>query len=282
VKLLTASVLACLLTGCAACGPPREWGEAIHPGVVFARVPVSKGTRTLRMDLYVPPKSARPAPVVIWIFGGSWKLGSRGYHVNVRDLTRAGIGVAAIDYRLSGEALWPAQIDDCRAALRWLETNGARYSLDPHRIGISGESAGGHLAAQLAALEGRDRIRAACVLYPVTDLVDIGRQYADANPSDIERLLGGPIEKELPAARSASPLNHIGPDTPPFLIYHGAKDTLVPIRHSQRLDKHLRAGGVESRLVTVPDKGHWFLLDRVQRAEVAAFFARHLGIADGY
>lgn len=261
------------LAACSAYGPPRVAGERLHRGVVFA----SPGGRDLRLDLYVPPAGARPAPVVIWIFGGSWRFGSRGYHVNVRDLTRAGIAVASIDYRLSGEAKFPAQLADVTAALRWLETNGPCYDLDPRRIGVAGESAGGHLAALLALGAGRDRIRAALLLYPVTDLVDIGRQYAERyDPTDIERLLGGPIEERLPAARAASPINLVVKNVPPTFFITGARDTLVPIRHSERLHARLRSVGGESTLLLVPDRGHWFSLDGPQREAVARFFRRHL------
>ncbi|MEO6053324.1 MAG: alpha/beta hydrolase, partial [Chthoniobacterales bacterium] len=223
--------------------------------------------------------SAQPAPVVMWMFGGSWKFGSRGYHLNIRNLTRAGIAVAAIDYRLSSEALYPAQLQDCQSALRWLRENGARYGIDPTRIGAAGESSGGHLAALLGTVEGRPRIRAVCALYPPTDLVAIGREYADANPSDIERLLGGPIEERLALAREASPINHVNKNSPPFLLIHGAQDTLVPISHSQRLAQRLRENGVAVKLITVPDKGHWFLLDAAQSGEVAHFFQHYLDVA---
>ncbi len=261
-----------LVAGCAAYGPPRVPGEKIHRNIVFA----SPGGRDLRLDLYLPPESARPAPVVLWIFGGSWKLGSRGYHLNVRDLTRHGMAVAAIDYRLSDEAKFPAQLRDCQAALHWMQANAAKFGLDPTRVAVAGESSGGHLAALLGTLEGQKNIRAVFALYPVTDLVAIGRQYAHANPSDIERLLGGPFEEKIPEARAGSPVNHVSPDSPPFLIIHGAKDTLVLPDQSVRLHDRLQAAGVESRLILVPGKGHWFYLSSGQRETVASFFQRHL------
>ncbi len=263
-----------LFASCAAYGPPRVTGEQIHRGIVFA----SPGGHDLKLDLYVPPKSAnagRPAPVVMWIFGGSWRFGTRGYHVNIRDLTRAGIAVASIDYRYSSEAIFPAQLDDCRAALRWLETHGAAYGLDPGRIGVAGESAGGHLAALLGVIEGRPRIRAVVALYPPTDLVAIGRQYADANPSDIERLLGGSIEDRLALARAASPVFHVKADSPPFLLIHGSLDDLVTPWHSEEIDRRLRAAGVESRVILVPDQAHWFDLTALQLDVVAKYFRRH-------
>ena len=263
------------MAGCAAYGPPRIAGEKVYRRVVYA----SPDGHALKLDLYVPPKADRPAPVVIWIFGGSWKFGSRGYHLNVRNLTRAGIAVAAIDYRLSGTAIFPAQLQDCQAAAQWLRENGARHGLDPARIAVAGESSGGHLAALLGTLEGRDRIRAVCAIYPVTDLVALGRQYAYGNPSDIERLLGGPIEERLDLARSGSPVNHVGPATPPFLLIHGEKDSLVPISNSEWLNDRLQAQGIETKLLVVPGREHWFALDPALSAQVATFFQRHLGVA---
>lgn len=242
--------------------------------MVFAHPPELE----LRMDLYVPKVSAgqRPPPVVIWIFGGSWKIGNKGYHVNLRDLTRHGIAVAAIEYRLSGEAIYPAQIEDCQAAVRWLETHGQRYGIDPRRIGASGESAGGHLAALLGTMEGRKRIRAVCALYPPTDLVSLGEQYADSEkPSAMELLIGGRIEDRRAAATAASPVNHVGSNSPPFLLIHGQEDHLVPIAQSEQLDTALRRAKVESRLISLPGKKHWFLLNDRQVAEVAEFFWRH-------
>lgn len=256
--------------GCAADGPAHP-GEKIHRNVLYA----SPQGHDLRLDLYVP-KTVQPAPVVIWIFGGSWKIGSKGYHVNVRDLTDYGIAVAAIDYRLSQTATYPAQLEDCQAALRWLQQNGGAYGIDPQRIGVSGESAGGHLAALLGTTEGAREIRAVCALYPPTDLVRLGRR--DAKPgqlSSIEKLLGGPIEQKLALAAEASPVNHVQPASPPFLLIHGDRDQTVPLEQSRELQRRLVRAHVESRLIILHGKEHWFLLDRSQVAEVARFFRVH-------
>ncbi|MEP6668707.1 MAG: alpha/beta hydrolase [Chthoniobacter sp.] len=262
---------ALLSGGCAAYGPPHA-GERTYRDLVFAE----PGGHPLRMDVYVP-QSSQPVPVVMWIFGGSWKIGSKGYHVNLRDLTRSGIAVASIEYRLSGTAKYPAQLDDCETALRWLQTHGRSLGLDPRRIGVSGESAGGHLAALLGTVEGTPRIRAVCALYPPTDLVSLGRKYANPKgPSDIERLLGGPIEHKLTLAAAASPVNHVSSSSPPFLIIHGARDELVPLEQSRELQRRLTQAHVPSRLIVVPGKGHWFLLDARQLNEVAEFFRSHL------
>lgn len=258
------------IIGCAAYAPPHK-GEKIYRDIMFA----SPQGHALNMDLYVP-QTDKPAPVVLWIFGGSWKFGSKGFHVNVRELTRSGIAIASIQYRLSGTAPYPAQLEDCRAAAQWLRTNGLRFGIDPQRIGVSGESAGGHLAALVGTVEGSPRIRAVCALYPPTDLVTLGRKYASPDqPSNIDKLLGGPIENKLALAAEASPINHVGPASPPFLLIHGAQDTLVPLEQSQKLQRKLAQAHVEARLIVVPDKGHWFVLDANQIAEVAKFFQSH-------
>ncbi|HEX8373456.1 MAG TPA: alpha/beta hydrolase [Chthoniobacterales bacterium] len=263
----------CLLAGCAAYGPPRG-NEKITRNVEFA----APGGRPLRMDLYVP-QTGKPAPVVLWIFGGSWKFGSKGYHVNVRDLTRSGIAVASIEYRLSGQASFPAQLEDCKAAVAWLRTHGAKYGIDPNRIGASGESAGGHLAALLGTTEERPNIDAVCALYPPTNLVSLGRMYSQpGRRSDIEALLNGPIEEKLPLARAASPVEHVSRSSPPFLLIHGAKDSLVPLSQSEELHTRLKRAGVESTLLVAPEQPHWFKLTPAQVAQVAAFFRKHFAM----
>jgi len=270
IRIALCIVVALIGTGCAPFGPHHA-KERVYPNVLFA----SPGGHDLRMDLYVPD-SPQPAPVVIWIFGGSWRIGSKGYHVNLRDLTKYGIAVAAIQYRLSGVATYPSQIEDCKAAAQWLRTEGPRYGIDPRQVAASGESAGGHLAALLGAIEGTPRIRAVCALYPPTDLVSLGRQYANPKrPSAMELLLGGPIERKLHLAAEASPLDRVRSDAPPFFIIHGADDTLVPVEQSRHLHRRLESLGVESRLEIVPGKPHWFLLTPAQVAEVARFFQKH-------
>lgn len=263
-----------LVAGCAAYVPPRL-GEKIYRNVHFA----SPGGHDLRMDLYVP-QTAKPAPVVLWIFGGGWKFGSKGYHMNLRNLTSAGIAIASIQYRTSSTAVYPAQLDDCRAAVQWLRVNGGRYGLDPQRIGASGESAGGHLAALLGTIEGKSRIRAVCGLYTPTDLISLGRKYAKSyKRSFLDKLLGGPIEQKLALAAEASPIKHVSAASPPFFLIHGEHDGLVPLEQSEMLLEALAHAGVESWLMVLPDKRHWFRLDSAQVAEVARFFQDHFASA---
>jgi len=263
--------IALLLAGCSTYGPERP-GEKIYRDVLFA----APGGHRLRMDLYVPRK-AKPAPVALWFFGGGWRFGSKGYHVNVRDLTTAGIAVASVQYRMSSTAVYPAQLEDCSAAAQWLRDNGARYGIDATRMGASGESSGGQLAAMLAAKEGKSRIRAVCMLYAPTDIVELGRLYAKPGRlSLIDKFLGGPIEQKLALAADASPINYISPALPPFLIIHGECDGVVPLWQSEEFFRALAAARVEAEFMVVPGKHHWFRLDNSQFADVSRFFQVHL------
>lgn len=262
-----------LVAGCAAYRPRP--GEKIYRDVLFA----SPGGHDLRMDLYAP-QTVKPAPVVLWIFGGGWRFGSKGYHMNVRNLTSAGIAIASIQYRTSRTAVYPAQLDDCRAALQWLRVNGGRYGLDPQRIGASGESAGGHLAALLGATEGKSGIRAVCALYSPADLITMGRKYTRSyKRSYLDQFLGGPLEQKLSLAAAASPITHISASSPPFFLIHGEHDGLVPLEQSQMLLGALAHAEVEAWLMVVPEKRHWFRLDSDQVAEVGRFFQAHFAHA---
>ena len=125
--------------------------------------------------------------------------------------------------------------------MQWLHTNGGRYGIDPQRIAASGESAGGHLAALLGTIEGRHRIRAVLALYPPTDLVALSRDdRLPRHPDSIDKLLGGPVEEKLSLARDASPINHVSPSSPPFLLIHGALDAVVPLDQSVEFQRRLQ------------------------------------------
>jgi hypothetical protein len=148
-------LIALLIGGCLF-GPPR-WvthpeGVRIERGIVFAEVDGDP----LKLDLYVPEKAAGKLPALVWIFGGGWRVGDRGKIV-VAPIATRGYVVASIDYRLSGKAKFPAQIHDCKAAIRFLRANAERFNIDPRRIGVCGPSAGGHLAALLGS--GNDESR---------------------------------------------------------------------------------------------------------------------------
>ncbi len=262
-------VLAGMMVGCVGFGPRRK-GEEVHRDLVFA----STGVRDLRMDLYVPD-TERPPPVVIWMYGGSWKFGWKDVHVVLRDLTRHGIAVASIEYRFSREAPFPAQLEDARAAVRWLQRHGEVYGVDPSRLGVSGESAGAHLAALLGVIDGPPDIRAVCALSPPANLVTLYEKHAWTGNRTIPNLIRARLPDHNDLAAEASPTFLVRRGASPFLILHGRLDPLVPVQQSEELDGALQRHGVESKLNVLPDKAHWFSLNRNQLVEVAEFFHRH-------
>ena len=202
---------------------------------------------------------------------------SKGFHLVLRDLPRHGIAVAAIEYRFSRVAKYPAQLEDCRAAVKWLQENGSRYGVDASRMGASGESAGALLAANLGLIDGPPAIRAVCALYPPTDLVSLGRMYVRPDKiGTIEKLIGGDLEEKIAVARDASPVNHVSSRAAPFLIMHGGFDGIVPVEESETLHEKLLKAGVDSQFIVFPFRHHWFNLSDKDVARVAAFFHKHL------
>ena len=246
-----------------------------------------------RLDLYLPknPKSDGPLPVVAFIHGGAWQAGDkRGGLGTVAPLVESGeyAGVS-IGYRLSSEAIWPAQIHDCKAALRWLRANAQKYNLDPDRIGVTGPSAGGHLVAMLgtsgdvADLEGNlgDHTnvssRVSCVVdqFGPTELLKMGGSHNGPNSPE-SKLVGGPIQEHQDATRKASPTTYVSKDDPPFLLIHGTDDRTVPFSQSELLEAALKQAGVPVVLVPVTGGGHGnFGTPEVGR-RMKHFFDKHL------
>ena len=234
------------------------------------------GGKPLLMDLRVPDGDG-PFPVILYLHSGAWITGDRFGGPAVRQAAR-GYAVASIDYRLAPGAVWPAQIEDCKAAVRWLRANAARFHLDPSRIGVFGASAGGHLAAILgtssgeASLEGvalgnaqfSSSVRAVIDFYGPTDLLQMDAQKlpcypglsANASWMPPSLLMGCAIQTCKQKTMAANPITYITPDDPPFLIVQGKADCLVPWQQSQILYDALKAGGVDATLVYLPTAGH--------------------------
>ena len=175
--------------------------------------------------------------------------------------------MASINYRFSQHALFPAQIEDCKAAIRWLRANAKKYNLDAGHIGVWGASAGGHLVALLGTtggvkeLEGKggnldQSSRVQCVVdwFGPTDFTKMGG-WQDKPDSPMARLVGGPVKDKPELAVKANPITYVGKDSAPFLIMHGEEDKLVPMNQSELMDEALRKAGVESTLVRIPKAG---------------------------
>jgi acetyl esterase/lipase len=246
-----------------------------------------------KLDLYLPAArdAGKPLPLVVFIHGGGWRAGDRrGMGEAAHPLLEDGrYAVASVGYRLTDEASWPAQIHDCKAAIRWLRANAATYGLDPGRIGVIGPSAGGHLVAMLGTSGGVTELegdlgdhdgtdsRVTCVvdLFGPTDLLAMGGQH-DQPGSPEARLVGGAVQEHKDAARGASPVTYVSRDDPPFLLIHGTEDPVVPFSQSQLLHDALREADVSSTLVPVTGGGHGRFGTPEVAERVRAFFARQL------
>jgi acetyl esterase/lipase len=245
----------------------------IERDIVYAQA----GDRKLLLDLHLPPKGKGLLPVVVWVHGGGWRSGSKGSGGPALPLVNRGFAVVDVDYRLSGEAIFPAQIQDCKAAVRWVRANAAKYGLDPDRIGAWGSSAGGHLVALLGtAADAREfdteanrdyssRVQAVCDWFGPTDLLQMDKHAIEGStlihdaPNSPESLLvGGPIQEEpyRTLATKANPITYVTKDDPPFLIMHGDKDMLVSPHQSELLYDALRKARVAATLQVVKGAGH--------------------------
>ncbi len=264
-----------------------------YPDIEYARV---GDTTSLKLDIYMPAiDSDGAAPAVVYIHGGGWRTGDRKVKRVLFPMEREYV-VISIDYRLTTEAIFPAQIHDCKGAIRWVRAHAEEYGIDSDRIGVYGTSAGAHLASLVGTsgdveeLEGNvggnlgfsSRVQAVCSWFGLGNLETMPRypstQKFDVLTSPISMFLGGLLADRLELARLASPATWISPDDPPFLLQHGTEDMTVPFGASVEFDSALRAGGVEVEFYPVIGSGHGgpaFDSDSV-RGKGIDFFARHL------
>jgi acetyl esterase/lipase len=225
------------------------------------------------LDLHLPEKSENPAPLIIWIHGGGWQGGSKENCQPLRqDWIQRGYAIASINYRLSSHAIFPAQIEDCKAAIRWLRANASTYHIDPSRFGVWGSSAGGHLAALVGTtgdmksldvgehLDQSSRVQAVCDYFGPTDFkafVTHPGYEKHASPTSPESLLlGGTVQEKPENATLANPITHVTPDDPPFLIVHGDQDPVVPHQQSELLYESLKTAGPSVHFHTILGAGH--------------------------
>ena len=220
-------------------------------------------------DLYLPNnKGPGPCTLIFWLHGGAWMLSNKDWD-NVKYLVKHGYALASVDYRLSGDAVFPAQIRDCNTALDFILTHADSYGIDPKRFVIGGASAGGHLALLLGLARNEKAFGANPSLKPFaildffgpTDLTTILDEVGAGHGHQVledaqQRLLGGSSTNQLDMSRIASPINYASHGNPPVLILHGDKDDLVPYLQSQRLHSRLDQIGVSNVFITVQGAGH--------------------------
>ncbi len=262
---------------------------------------VPDGDDAQALDIYYPETVAeKPLPLLIWIHGGGWSGGSKAGMPYLSQLPR-GYVAASIEYRFSQKAPFPAQIQDCQAAIRFLRANAKRYSIDPERVGVGGASAGGHLAALVGTSGGKkafpaiggnedqsDRVQAVCDIFGPTNFWTVIKQAEeDKNVKNIfkwnngdpySRLIAAKLGEDKAKCDAVSPVQYVSKDNPPFLILHGDHDTLVPYEQSVELNNLLAKAGVETTLQKLPGAGHGgasFAMPAVVKLTVA-FFDKHL------
>lgn len=276
--------------------PPETQAEVNYPGgitgsfdVPYASIP---GFRPLTLDVFYKPADRKPAdrsakPAVLWVHGGGFAMGSA--HMSLpgfgpfdkvlAHLAERGYVTAAINYRLSGEVKFPMPVQDVKAAIRWLRANAARFGIDPRRIAIWGESAGGYLASLVATscsdpdLEGKGNnanesscVQAAVDWYGLTDLAAYdAHQRSSPAPrpgggSFVSAFLGCEVATCAPQLlKMSNVVAHVTPHSPPFLIMHGDSDVMVPWHQSEELRDALAAKGVAVTFTRLPGLNHIFV-----------------------
>jgi acetyl esterase/lipase len=224
------------------------------------------------LDLFLPKddgKSLRPAVIVI--HGGAWRGGDKkDMRILAEPLAQRGYVVAAINYRLAPKWSYPAQLDDCQRAVRWLRKNAKEFRVDPKRFGAAGASAGGHLALLLGTREVRDdsdadlkgissKVQCVLSIFGPTDFTDERYIQASRNPVAGRALvdfLGKPYDEAPEVWKEASPIHHVSPDDAPTFIIHGDQDPLVPLDQSVKFAEALKKVGIEVQLVVIKGMGH--------------------------
>jgi len=249
-------------------GPRLPEGAVVHRDLAY----VTNGHARQKLDLYLP-KQGTNLPLIINIHGGAFRGGSKEMGVP-SDYLALGYAVASINYRLSQHAIFPAQIEDCKAAVRWLRAHAAEYHLDPNHFAAWGSSAGGHLAAMLGTtgdvkafevgenLGVSSRVQAVVDYFGPTDFLQMdahrmpkGQVHAPADSPE-SLLIGGPIEENKAKTARANPITYVTKSAPPFLICHGDHDPLVAHHQSELLEAALKSAGVPVIFYTVKGAGH--------------------------
>lgn len=238
-----------------------------------------------QLDIYLPEKGNGPFPAIVYIYGSAWfsnnLKGTAGMFSP--SLLKAGFAVVAINHRGSREAIFPAQIHDAKAAIRFIRANAATYNLDPEWVGVTGGSSGGHLTALLGTSGGVNKhtvgsvtydlegslghhkgidssVQAVCDWFGPTDFRTMdscgsGMDHDDANSPE-STLIGGAIQENPDKCALANPATYVDAEDPPFLIFHGNADPLVPFCQSDLLHRHLTEAGGDSTYVQVSKAGH--------------------------
>ncbi len=286
--LASLSMLVCAAAARAQNSPAPRADVVEHRDLVYAG---GNGAQ-LKLDLYIPAGAGleNPAPLIVWMHGGGWIKKSKESCFPLRaGFVGRGYAVASIDYRLSDKAKFPAQLEDCKAAVRWLRAHAAEYNIAPGRIGAWGSSAGGHLAMLLgltgdackfdvgAHLDVSSCVQAVVDFFGPADLTGKQAPLGRAEPH-VERLLGGPVMEKTDLAAAASPLTHVSKRAAPLFIIHGTSDSTVNVSHAKLMRAAMGKAGAVCELTLLEGAGHGgkAFYDKKLLDAIDAFFSRHL------
>ncbi len=273
-------------------GAARAAELAIPDDVTFERNVeyANPDDQHLQMNIARPKNGTGPFPAVLCIHGGGFRAGSReGYNKLCLTLAQHGYVAATMSYRLAPKFQFPAAVHDTKAGVRWLRANAAKLNLDPHRIGVTGGSAGGHLVQFLGVTAGVKEFEGdqnpgfssavTCVVnyYGPSDFTKSYGKSVDAHEV-LPLWLGGNVETARLRHIQSSPLNWVTPDAAPTLLIHGTEDKYVAYEQALWMRDRLAACGVEVELLTLEGAGHGFKGADAEKAEKAllAFFEKHL------
>ena len=228
--------------------------------------------KPLLMDLFIPGHPMRnPAPAVLWLHGGGWERGDKNGSSEAELLAAAGFVTASIYYRLSGDSPFPAGIEDCKCAIRYLRANAAKYGVDPSRIRVAGASAGGHLAMLVATaredagLEGQggwahmsSRVQATASWYGPTDFTVGEKEFEHHTGRAVIKLFRGTLDQKPEEYRRASPITYVSRDDPPLLLVQGEQDEIVPFDQAVRMKRAYESQKLAVEFIPVRNAGHDF------------------------
>jgi acetyl esterase/lipase len=263
--------------------PPIPADVTVYPNLSY----VTNGSPSQKLDLYLP-KTGRNLPVIIFIHGGAFSMGDKRQWIAYElGYLAQGYALASINYRLSSEAVFPAQIEDGKAAVRWLRAHATIYRLDPNHFAAWGASAGGFLATMLGTtgkirdfdvgenLAFSSKVQAVADFFGPVDLNRLRPVSMEAGSVE-SRLIGCTIKDNPEKARRASPITYVMKACPPFLIVHGDADPIVPYTQSVSLAAALKKAGVPVTFYTVKGAKHGGFKDPQVPLLTSAFFARYL------
>ena len=261
----------------------------VETDVEYAKV----GDVSLKLDIYKPKAASdKPRPCIVWIHGGGWQNGDKSSGAGrLAGFVASGnyVGVS-VGYRLTDVATFPAQIYDCKAAIRYVRANAEKLGIDPQKIGVWGSSAGGHLVSLLGTsgdvkeVEGdlgttgvSSRVNCVVDFCGPSDFLLFGETAPGLNRpgQPVYKLFGGPTGENAAMAKQASPVTHVTKDDPPILVVHGTDDRTVPLSQAEKFYEALKKAGVDATFVKIEGGGHGIGGPAVD-GRVRDFFAKHL------